>query len=94
MHIYRIARFDCEQNFLRISYLGHKRNARSFYIYEYMVCIELIRACVHVWCDRRLLLHPLLSSMSVSFTVDSMVQGNHIYKATCDSHLGEELSCM
>ena len=30
--------------------------------------------------------------MSVSFTVaiDSMVQGNHIYKAIRDSHLGEE----
>ena len=78
--IYRIAGFDCEQKFLRISYLGCKRNARGFYIHEYVVCIELIRACAHVLCDRRLLLHPLLSSMSALFTVDSMVQGNHIYK--------------
>ena len=36
---------------------------------------------------------PLLSSMSISFTVDSMIQGNHVYKDTWDSHLGEELAC-
>ena len=42
---------------------------------------------MHVWCDKRLLLHPLLLSMSVLFTVDSMVQGNHISKAIWDSHL-------
>ena len=31
--------------------------------------------------------------MSVLFTVDSMIRGNHIYKAIWDSHLGEELVC-
>ena len=47
--IYRIAGFDCEQNFLRMSYLGHRRNTCGFYIYEYVLCIELFCARVHVF---------------------------------------------
>ena len=31
--------------------------------------------------------------MSISFTVDSMIRGNHVYKDIWDSHLGEELTC-
>ena len=62
-----------------MGYLGHRKNAHGFYIYEYVLYIELFRARVHVF--GRLLLHPLLLSMSVSFTVDSVVRGNHIYKA-------------
>ena len=38
-------------------------------------------------------LRPLPSSMSISFTVDSMIRGNHVYKDIWDSHLGEELTC-
>ena len=44
--IYFIAGFDCEK---RMNYLGHSRNARGFYIYEYVLCIELFRARVHVF---------------------------------------------
>ena len=36
---------------------------------------------------------PCFHQCLFSFTVDSMVQGNHIYKAIWDGHLGEELSC-
>ena len=47
--VYHIAGFDCEQKFLRMSYLGHKRNAHGFYIYECMVCIKLFLTRVHVF---------------------------------------------
>ena len=38
-------------------------------------------------------LRPLPSSMFISFTVNSMIRGNHVYKDIWDSHLGEELAC-
>ena len=90
-NMYRIAGFDCKQKFLRISYLGHRRNARGFYIYKYVECIELfLHVFVCVWCDRRLLLHPLQCLFRLQ-----LVRGNHIYKAIWDNHAScEELSCM
>ena len=46
---YRIAGFDCKQKILQMSFLGHRRIAGGFYIYEYLVCIELFHARVHVF---------------------------------------------
>ena len=38
-------------------------------------------------------LRPLPSLVFVSFTVNSMIRGNHVYKGIWDSHHGEELAC-
>ena len=57
-----------------------KKCTRSLYLWIRGVYWIVSHTCACVWCDRRLLLHPLLLSMSVSFTVDSMIWGNHIYK--------------
>ena len=56
---------------------------RFLYIYEeYMVLTKLFHAhtyaCMHLF--GVIFLHPLPSSMFVSFTVDSMIRGNHVYK--------------
>ena len=60
------------------------------------MCIELFRVRVHVFGVTdvyRFFIPCFCQCLSVSFTVDSMIQGNHIYKAIWDSHLGEELVC-
>ena len=89
--IYRIAGFYCEHKFLRMIYLGHRRNISDFYIYEYMVWTKLFRARVHLF--GVIFLRPLPSLMFVLFTVDSMIRGNHVYKDIWDSRLSEELAC-
>ena len=70
--MYRIAEFYCEHKFLRMIYLGNRRNTCGFYIYEYMVWTKLFRARVHLF--GAIFLRPLPSSMFVSFAVDSMIE--------------------
>ena len=52
---------------------SQKKCMRFLYLRIRGVYWIVSHTCACVWCDRRLLLHPLLLSMSVSFTVDSMV---------------------
>ena len=83
--------FYCEHKILRTIYLGHRRNTCSFYIYEYTFGLNYFaHVFAHVWCDISRLLPSL---MSISFTVDSMIRRNHVYKEIWDSNLGEELPC-
>ena len=55
-----------------------------------MVWTKAFRARVHLF--GAIFLRPLPLSMFVSFAVDSMIQGNHVYKDIWDNHL-EELAC-
>ena len=66
-------------------YLGHRRNTL------YLQYTKLFRTRVHLF--DVIFLRPLPSLMFVSFTVDSMIRRNHVYKDIWDSHLGEELAC-
>ena len=89
---YHIAGFYCEHKFLRMIYLGHRRNTCGFYIYEYMVWTKLFRAHVPalVWCD----ISSSIAFIDVCFVCSGFYdQGNHVYKGIRDNHLGEELAC-